>query len=36
LGNGSAGVEILTPKLSKSDAEELAFVKVPLEFNQSK
>jgi hypothetical protein len=36
VGNGSSGVEIPAPKLSKSDAEELAFVNVPLEFNHNK
>ena len=36
VGNGSAGVEIPAPKLSKSDAEEFAFVNVPLELGQNK
>jgi hypothetical protein len=36
VGYGSLGVELPVHKLSKSDAEELAFVSVPLEANQPK
>jgi hypothetical protein len=34
FGNGWLGVEVPTPRLSKSDAEELALVSVPLEPNR--